>query len=96
MAEIRVIARLVAKPEKIGELRSLAQSMLKPTHQETGNKFYELYESTEGGRFLFNELWVDQDAFDGHLATPHFKHFKASIQDLLAQPLELNFLNEIR
>lgn len=96
MPEIRLIARLVANPEKIDELRRAAQAMLKPTHEEPGNIFYELYEGTEGGRFFFNELWIDQDAFDKHLASPHFKKFEASLQGLLKQPLELSFLHEIQ
>lgn len=96
MAEIRLIARLVANPERIDELRLAAQAMLKPTREEPGNRFYELYESTESGRFFFNELWIDQDAFDKHLASPHFKKFKASLQGLLTEPLELSFLQEIQ
>lgn len=95
MAEIRVIARLVAAPNKIEELRKTAQAMLKPTHAEEGNKFYELYESNEKGRFLFNELWVNQEAFDRHIASPHFKQFEAKIRNLLAEPLEINFLKEL-
>lgn len=96
MAEIRLIARLVANPERIDELRRAAQAMLKPTREEPGNRFYELYESTESGRFFFNELWIDQDAFDKHLASPHFKKFEASLQGLLREPLELSFLQEIQ
>lgn len=96
MAEIRLIARLVANPERIDELRRAAQAMLKPTREEPGNRFYELYESTESGRFFFNELWIDQDAFDKHLASPHFKKFEASLQGLLTEPLELSFLQEIQ
>lgn len=96
MAEIRVIARLVAAPKKIEELRRAAQAMLEPTHAEEGNTFYELYESKEGGRLIFNELWTSQDAFDEHVASAHFKKFEAAIKGLLAEPLEINFLKELR
>jgi len=96
MSELRVIARLVAAPNKIDELRKAAQSMLKPTHAEEGNKFYELYESNEGGRFLFNELWASQQAFDKHVSSPHFKKFETSVKDLIAEPIEINFLKELQ
>ncbi len=96
MAEIRVIARLIASPGKVEELREVSQAMLDPTHAEEGNKFYELYESNEGGRFLFNELWASQEAFNQHISSPHFKHFETRIKELLAEPLELNFLKELR
>ena len=96
MAEIRVIARLIAAEGKADEVRQVSLAMLKPTHAEEGNEFYELYESNEGNRFFFNELWADQDAFDQHIASTHFKKFDAAVKPLLAEPLEINFLKELK
>ncbi len=95
MAQVRLIARLVAKQDKREELRKVLHRMLAPTHAEAGNVFYELFESHEGGRFFFNELWQSQDALDRHMATAHFRQFEAESRDLLAEPIELNLLTEI-
>ena len=95
MAQVRLIARAVAKPGKQDNLRQVLQVILAPTHAEEGNVFYELFESHEGGRFFFNELWQSQEALDLHMATPHFKKLAAETRDLLAEPLEINLLTEI-
>ena len=95
MAKVRLVARLVPKQGREQELAGLAQQMLSPTHKEPGCEFYELFAAQEGGRLLFNELWESQEAFDGHLASPHFKQFAAAIQPILQEPLELNLLTEI-
>jgi quinol monooxygenase YgiN len=95
MAQVRLIARAVAKQGKQDELRKVLQRMLAPTHAEQGNVFYELFESHEGGSFFFNELWQSQQALDQHAASPHFKKLKEEIRELLAEPFEINLLTEI-
>jgi quinol monooxygenase YgiN len=44
MAEVRVIARSVARKEKGAQLGDLLQGMLAPTCAESGCRLYELYE----------------------------------------------------
>ena len=76
MAEVRVIARALARKGKEDQLRSLLQGMLAPTRAEAGCISYELYESDSRGRFYFDEAWESQAALDKHIATPHFKHLE--------------------
>jgi quinol monooxygenase YgiN len=95
MAQVRLIARAVAKQGKQDEVRKVLQRMLAPTHAEQGNVFYELFESHEGGRFFFNELWQSQEALDRHAASPHFRMLEEETRDLLTGPLEINLLTEI-
>jgi len=54
MAEVRVIARAVAREGKAGELKALLRGMVKPTRAEEGCKYYELFESNLPGLFYFN------------------------------------------
>ena len=70
MAEVRVIARAVARKGKEDQLKALLQGMLAPTHAEPGCKLYELYESDDWGRFYFYELWESPAALAGHAASP--------------------------
>jgi len=95
MAEIRVIARTVARKGKEDQLRTLLQSMLLPTRAEAGCKSYELYESDTAGRFYFDETWKSQVALDKHIATPHFKHLEQAIGELLEEPFEVNLLKTL-
>jgi quinol monooxygenase YgiN len=96
MAKVRVIARAVAREGKAAELRAVLQQMLKPTHAEKGCEFYELFESQDGQRFYFNELWTSQEDLDVHAASSHFQALivKAA-KDLLGEPLEVNLLTQV-
>jgi quinol monooxygenase YgiN len=95
MAEVRVIAKFVARKGKENQLRSLMQSMLAPTRAEAGCKLYELYESDTRGRFFYYERWASQAALDQHIATPHFRQLKETGAELVAEPFEINILSEI-
>jgi quinol monooxygenase YgiN len=95
MAEVRVIARSVARKAREKQLRDLLQGMLAPTRAEPGCKLYELYESNSKGRFYFYEIWESQAALDRHAASPHFKHLEQTIGELVQEPFEVNILETI-
>ena len=95
MAEVRVIARFVARQGKEDELQALLQGMLLPTRAEAGCKSYELYESDSRGRFYLWEVWENQAALDRHAATPHFRHLQQGAEKLVKEPFEVNILKRI-
>ena len=95
MAEIRVIARFVARKGNEDQLRTLLQGMLTPTRAEAGCRWYELYESDSPGRFYLYENWESQSALDRHIATPHFRHLEQAAGELLTEPFEVNILSAI-
>ena len=95
MAEVRVIARFVARKGKEDQLRAVLQGMLAPTRAESGCKLYELYESDSKGRFYFYETWESQGALDQHVATPHFRHLQQNLGELIQGPFEVNILQKI-
>jgi quinol monooxygenase YgiN len=95
MAEVRVIARFMARKEKEDQLRALLQSMLAPTHAEPGCKEYELYESDSTGRFYLYEQWESQAALDQHAASPHFRRLEQTAPELMKEPFEVNILKPI-
>jgi len=95
MAEVRVIARAVAREGKAEELGALLAGMVAPTRVEAGCTFYELYASNITGLFYFNELWESQAHLDAHVATSHFTTIFGKAKELLAEPLEVNVLTEM-
>jgi quinol monooxygenase YgiN len=95
MAEVRVIARAVAREGKAEELGTLLAGMVAPTRIEAGCTFYELYTSNISGLLYFNELWESQAHLDAHMATSHFTTIFAKAKELLAEPLEVNLLTEV-
>jgi quinol monooxygenase YgiN len=95
MAEVRVIARSLARRGRENELRELLRGMLAPSRAESGCKLYELYESDSKGRFYFYEIWESQAALDQHAASPHFKYLEQTVGELVQEPFEVNILEKI-
>jgi len=71
---LRVVARIQAKADKIGEVRELLLSLVPPTRKETGCINYELLEnSKDPGEFTFVEEWASDSAFEAHAASDHIR-----------------------
>jgi quinol monooxygenase YgiN len=96
MAEVRVIARSVARKGQENQVRELLRGMLIPTRAESGCKLYDIYESNTKGRFYFYEIWESQTALDKHAASPHFMHLEQRIGELIRDPFEVNLLEKIQ
>lgn len=96
MAQIRVIARSVARRGKENQLRELLRGMLAPTRSESGCRLYQLYESSPEGRFYFFEIWENQAALDQHAASAHFKRLEQTVGGLVQEPFEVSILTTIQ
>ncbi len=82
---LRVIARMIARPEKVEDLRQLLLSLPGPTRQETGCISYEcLHNNVDPADFTFVEEWQNDEALDAHLQTPHLQYALSKLPDLLA------------
>lgn len=87
---LRVVARLVAKPDKVDELRTLLTGLLEPTRAEPGCISYELLQNKENeAEFTFVEEWEVDSAFDAHLAADHIQQALGEFPNLLAAELDL-------
>jgi quinol monooxygenase YgiN len=94
MAEVRLIARNVAREGKAAELKELLKQLVKPTQAEAGCKLYELLESNQPGAFIFNELWESQAHLNAHMASAHFKEIHIQTKDLVAAS-QVDFLTKV-
>ncbi|MDU4543255.1 MAG: putative quinol monooxygenase, partial [Klebsiella michiganensis] len=45
--------------------------------------------------FYMRESWRNQEALDAHVALPHFQNFIAQMNNLLAEPLRLDYLTPV-
>jgi quinol monooxygenase YgiN len=95
MAEIRVIARALARAGKEHLLRNALVGMLLPTRAEQGCRLYQLYESNSRGLFYFYEEWESQAALARHIKTPHYKQLAHASRDLLEGAFEVNILDSL-
>lgn len=93
---ISIIAVLKARPGKIDALKRALQALLLPTRREPGNIEYALFQLRDTPDvFYVRESWRGQAGLDAHIALPHFQGFILQMNDLLAEPLRLDYLTPI-
>ncbi|TKB73563.1 MAG: antibiotic biosynthesis monooxygenase [Nitrospira sp.] len=82
---VRVVARVVARSDKVEELRALLHGLLEPTRQERGCVMYALlHNRTDPTDFTFVEEWANDAAIDAHLQTAHVQQALLKLPDLAA------------
>ncbi len=60
---VKIVAVLVARPGKGGELRVLLDGMVAPSREEPGNLRYDLWrDRADPDRFVLDELYADDGA----------------------------------
>ncbi|PZE27872.1 MULTISPECIES: putative quinol monooxygenase [unclassified Curtobacterium] len=59
-----------------GTVAESLQSLVEATHAEPGNLVYEVYvDDAEPRVFRIFEKYVDDDAFQAHIDSPHFSEY---------------------
>lgn len=82
---IRVVARVVALPDKVEELKSVLIRLIEPTRQEYGCIIYELLQNQENPTdFTFVEEWESQALLKKHLASAHIAEAESKLEGLVA------------
>jgi quinol monooxygenase YgiN len=84
---MKVIVRLIAKPDAVQEVKSILAGLVGPTRREGGCIAYEWFQNNaDACEFTSVEEWRDQAALDAHWVTPHVKDALARGVPLLAAP----------
>ncbi|TCT05494.1 putative quinol monooxygenase [Aquabacter spiritensis] len=80
---VKILAILVARPDKADDLAALLGTMVGASRAEPGNLRYDLWrDRADPGRFVLDELYVDETSVAAHRATAHFQHYLSRIGDL--------------
>ena len=96
MTETRIIAKAIPKPGHEQKVKELLSAMIAPTMAEPGAVTYDLHVNEAGNRFYFFEIYESREAFDAHVASPHFKQLQADLPPLLSEPLEVEVLTQVQ
>jgi quinol monooxygenase YgiN len=82
---VRVVARIVALPDKVEELKAVLRELIEPTRQEAGCLQYELLQNpSDPTDFTFVETWKSDEDLDIHLASVHIQRAFEQVEGLLA------------
>lgn len=84
MAQLTVVAKVVARPEAAEDVKKELLKMIAPTRAETGCLAYTLHQDNqEPNLFVFYETWEDETCLERHLASDHFKAYVAAVDGML-------------
>lgn len=87
---LRVVARMVAFPDRIEEAKALLIAIVAPTRQEPGCIRYELLQNQlNPTEFVFIEEWESEAALNTHLSSPHISEALAQVPLLMASGPEI-------
>ncbi|MEO8573019.1 MAG: putative quinol monooxygenase [Pyrinomonadaceae bacterium] len=87
---IRVVARLIAKSDRIGETLEALKALVVPTRAEDGCILYELTQNNaDPTDFTFVEEWTSDADLETHLRSEHIRYLQSREDDLLAEPPDI-------
>ncbi len=96
MNPIAVVATMKAENGKTEELRKELLALIPPTRKEPGCIRYDLHQELEHPEvFVFYEQWESPGHLEEHLSRPHLEAFRAKMDELLAEMLEIRVLEII-
>jgi quinol monooxygenase YgiN len=82
---IRVVARVVALPDQVEEVKSVLLGLIEPTSKEEGCIVYELLQNqADPTDFTFVEEWETQALLEAHLASAHIEEAESQLNGLVA------------
>lgn len=80
---VKIVAILAARPGKEEALKALLFGILDSCRADAGNLRWDIWQDhADPGRFVLDEVYVDQAAIAAHRETPHFKEYASQINEL--------------
>lgn len=94
---MKVVLRVIAKSDKIDELRAILLKLAASSRQEDGCLDYEVLQNTaDPCDFTLVEAWTTEAALDTHLTTAHVQEAFSKGIPLLAQEPDNRRYSSIR
>jgi quinol monooxygenase YgiN len=93
---LRVVARVVALPDKVEQLKTILLKLIEPTRAEPGCVQYHLLQNqAEPTDFTFVEEWASADDLENHLQSQHIQKAMVQINGLVVQAPDIRVYNQI-
>lgn len=94
--KIVLFARLKIKAESVEKLKTAALKIVADSRGEAGNINYDVHQSIEDETlFFWHETWANKAALDEHFATPFFGEFFKTVEEVAAEPPQINLTKKI-
>jgi len=94
---IRIVARVVASPDSVSQVRTILSDLVEPTRKEAGCISYELLQNqTDHTDFTFVEEWTSDAAIDAHLTTKHIADALTKLAGLVSSERDIRRYNVVK
>lgn len=91
-APVRVVARVLAKPDHIAPVGKILRILMLQSRRESGCLQYDVLQNRDDpADFTTVEHWQDQTCLDRHFQTPHFQTAVAQLAALLQGEGDIRF-----
>ena len=92
-----VVARVVAIPEKVEQLKAVLNGLVEPTRAEKGCLRYELLQNqADPTDFTFVEQWVTEADLEAHLASEHVQAAISQFDGLVAASPDIRRYDQVQ
>lgn len=86
MSKLTVVAKIVAKKEFVGTVKSELLKLVPLTREEAGCIEYNLHQDNEDPAvFVFYETWDTPASLENHMNSDHFKGYVNAVGDLIEE-----------
>jgi quinol monooxygenase YgiN len=93
---LRVVARIKAKTDKIGEVLELLRGLVEPTRKEVGCLRYELLQNRKDPTdFTFIEEWKTDSSFDSHSTTTHIQAVGPKLKEIVVEAPDIRIYSVV-
>jgi quinol monooxygenase YgiN len=93
-ASLGVVAVFRARAGRDEELGRQLLSLVAPTRQEKGSRFYQICQSQfDSAEWVVLENWHDRAAFDFHMSTPYIRAFMDQVPRLCERFPDIRFFD---
>ena len=94
---IRVVARFIAKPESVEEVKRILSEMVEPTRSEDGCITYDLLHNVDDPTdFTFVEEWSSRADLDRHSRSEHLRIGRELIKEHLAESSDVRIYTLVK
>ena len=93
---IVLVARLKVKDDKVEDAHAAALALVDASRSEAGCINYDVHQAIDDETvFVWHETWTNKAALDEHFEKPYFAGFLATLQEIAAEPPQINLTKMI-
>ncbi|MEW6129738.1 MAG: putative quinol monooxygenase [Acidobacteriota bacterium] len=94
--KVIILGMAEVKPEHIEDFKKVGLELVAASRTEAACISYDCHQSKESpNKFMFYEVWANQDGIDTHFKMPHTQELFGKAQTFLVNPPSITFWTKL-